>query len=269
MKSITTNPFIWFTIPLVLLQTLVALVGVFSKNFYSRDTLTFASAIRGTDIVSLVVIVPLLLFCLSRIRKNSKPAYILWLGTSGIIAYNYTIASFNVRFNPLFLAYTALLGLSVYALVGGAVTIKAEEFTPRFPRPSFRTLIGVFQIMLAVLFYGIWLKAIIPAHLQNVVTRTMEEWNVITNAVYVIDLAVILPAWILGGSALLRHKAYGYVLSGINLVFITLMAFCLSVSYVYMHFTGHDIKFGRFVVYVGIFVFSTFLTWKYLTSIQE
>jgi hypothetical protein len=42
------------------------------------------------------------------------------------------IYAFHVRFNPLFLVYVALLGLSLYALIGGLATTDFQAVKARF-----------------------------------------------------------------------------------------------------------------------------------------
>lgn len=263
INSIKKIKFVWFAIPLIILQTLAAGIGFFSKNFYILETDSLASAIRGTDIFSLFIVVPLLAACFILIQRGSIKAFLVWLGTLGIIVYNYTFACFNVHFNVLFLVYTTILGLAAYALVGGAFTSNIHDLKVHFSNHPVHKSVGIFQIIIALLFYFIWLKAIIPAHLNNEPTKMIADWNVVTNAIYVIDMAFLLPAFIWGGISLIKQKPAGYLLSGMNLVIITLMSFCLCVSFFFMYLDGLAIKVDLLIIYLLLFIISSLLTWRF------
>ena len=53
---------------------------------------------------------------------NLMRAQLIWLGVLVYLIYTYVTYAFVVRFNPLFLVYVALLGCSLYALIGGLAT---------------------------------------------------------------------------------------------------------------------------------------------------
>lgn len=52
--------------------------------------------------------------------RGSGRAHLVWLGVLVYLIYSYIIYALSVQFNPLFLVYVALLGCSLYALIGGS-----------------------------------------------------------------------------------------------------------------------------------------------------
>ena len=81
----------------------------------------------GTDVVTLFVGIPLLAVTAVATRRGSLRARLLWLGALGYLAYDYGMYALGVRWNPLFLLYAALFGLSLYALITGLVGTDAEH----------------------------------------------------------------------------------------------------------------------------------------------
>ena len=79
----------------------------------------------------------------------------------------YAIYAFHVRFNPLFLVYVALLGLSLYALIGGLATTDFEALKARFARETPVKAISVFLAAVTVLFYFVSLSEVVSALLAG------------------------------------------------------------------------------------------------------
>jgi hypothetical protein len=70
---------------------------------------------------------------------------LVWLGVVTYVVYAYLTYAFGVRFNPLFLAYLALLACSLYALIGGLAT----GLRGRWAHFTARTLVKAVSVHLA------------------------------------------------------------------------------------------------------------------------
>jgi hypothetical protein len=156
-------------------------------------------------------------------------AHLAWLGAVSFTVYNYVIYTLSVHAGALYLPWVAVLGLSLYALIGGLATLDRQAVKACFALVSPRTA-GWFLIVIAVLFTGLWLKDIIPALLSGLVPEGARQLGLPSNPVHVLDLAFFLPATFAAGIALLQHRAWGYAIGPWLLVFIALTGMPIIVT---------------------------------------
>ena len=131
-----------------------------------------------------------------------------------------------VLVGPLFLIWVLVLGLSLFALIGGLTALDPSVVTPRFAGKPVR-LPGWFLIVVAVLFALLWLSEIVPDLLAGRPSSSATDWKVPTNPVHVLDLTFFLPAACLSGVLLLRHHWLGYGTAAGQLVWLELT--CLPI----------------------------------------
>lgn len=192
---------------LAMTGSVVGLVAV--GTIYGQETSTFSSAAAAQDLVNLVLVGPLMLFLAVRARRGSLAAWLCWLGCVAFTVYNYAIYAFSIHFGPLFLVWVMVLGLSLFALIGGLTALDPSALTARFTGVPVR-LAGWFLVVVAVLFALLWLSEIGPDLLAGRPSTSAALWRVPTNPVHVLDLAFFLPAACLSGVLVLRRHWLGY-----------------------------------------------------------
>jgi hypothetical protein len=197
-----------------------------SGHVYSRETSALSNAAAAQDLVNLVLVSPLLLVLAVRAYRGSLRSWMCWLGCLAFTVYNYAIYAFSIHFGPLFLVWIMVLGLSLFALIGGVTALDPSALSARFAGRPVR-LPGWFLIVVAVLFALLWLSEIVPDLLAGRPSTSATEWNVPTNPVHVLDLAFFLPAACLSGVLLLRHRWLGYGTAAGQLVWLELT--CLPI----------------------------------------
>jgi hypothetical protein len=148
-------------------------------------------------------------------------------GTLVYAAYSLVLYTFAMHFNVLFLVYTSALGFAFYALVGVILACAAGDARAWFEPGTGTGLAAGYAILLGVLFGALWLSEIVPALAAGSPPKSLEEVGLITNPVHILDLAMVLPAFIAGGWALLRGRPLGYWLVPIVLGFAVLMDLAL------------------------------------------
>lgn len=153
-------------------------------------------------------------------------------------AYNYAIYAFSIHFGPLFLVWVAVLGLSIFALIGGLATADLPTIKQRF---AGRAMPGRawFLIVVAALFVLLWLAQIVPDLLAGRPSRSASDWNVPTNPVHVLDLAFFLPAVITSGVLLLRRHPFGYATAAAQLVWLALTCLPILITPIVASARGH------------------------------
>lgn len=216
------------TLLLGIFLAVVSYCGAFLPQTYARETASMAAQGAGQDLFDLFIVVPLLFISFLFLRKGSAPAHAVYTGTVLYILYSFVIYSFGVHFNALFLAYCAVLGVSFYTCLIMISVQMHHEANWRSAAGARVKGIGVFFIVVAVLFYGLWLKDVVPPLLRGGVPQSVSEYNLLVNPVHVLDLAIMLPALLIAAVSLLKRKPLGYTLAPVLLVFIVLMTLALA-----------------------------------------
>jgi hypothetical protein len=164
-------------------------------------------------VVNLLLAYPALLVLAWLAGRGSLRAYLAWLGVLAYGAYSYLLYAGFVHFSGWFLVYVAVLGLSVYALVGGLAVLRVDRVGAAFSARAPTRTAGGLLVAFGVLFAVLWMAEIVPAALAGAPLASAAEAGLPTNPVYLLDLAIFLPAMIVAGVLLWRRRPLGYVLA--------------------------------------------------------
>jgi hypothetical protein len=211
------------SVPIALLATVASVAGIIHPDAYARESANWAGQAVGQDIANLIAYAALLVLAAMSARGSLR-AYLAWLGVLGYSVYTYAIYAFALHFGGLFLAYVAVLGLSIYALIGALSAIDARQVRAAFGPRVARRSTALALIVIGSLFSTLWLAEIVPATLAGSVPPSLVQAGLASNPVYVLDLALLLPASILGGVLLLRGRPWGYVLAPLLLGILVLLS---------------------------------------------
>jgi hypothetical protein len=202
------------SISVVILTTIASAGGLLLDGLY-RDNLFVTSAWKGNDVITLFVAVPLLVIALIYAKRGSQRAFLLWMGVLDYTLYNYAFYLFGAAFNWFFLIYTALLGLSIFALIFGLVNLDMNGIMQAVRERMPIKWIAAYMLFIATSLTAIYvlqsLGFIFTGEIPAIVTRTGHP----TSIVFALDLTLLVPFLSLGAIWLLRHKAWGFVLAGI------------------------------------------------------
>lgn len=229
------RPWWWLTLSVALL----AAAGLLAADrIYNQETSVLFDQATAQDVVTLLPVAPLLAFLAVSARRGSLSAFLCLPGLLAFTVYNYAIYAFSIHFGPLFLVWVAILGLSIFALVGALATADMPAIKQGFagramPRPAW------FLIVVAVLFVLLWLSEIVPSLLAGHPSRSARDWNVPTNPVHVLDLAFFLPAAVTSGILLLRRRPLGYATAAGQLVWIALTCVPILITPLVANARGH------------------------------
>ncbi len=212
---------------LSIILTIVSIAGGFFSGTYEREVPSMAAQGTGQDLVDLFLVVPLLLISLYYTNKNNKIAAFVLGGTLAYIMYSFVIYSMGIHFNQMFLLYTATLGLSLFAFILYMNDMFRQDIANWFEKPP-KKAIGIYLIFVAIVFYTLWLKSVIPALVNNSIPEDVANYNLLVNPVHVLDMAFALPSLIIGGILLMKGKSTGYLIAGLSLVFMMILTIALA-----------------------------------------
>jgi hypothetical protein len=200
------------------------LAYIHGQGLYRFDTLFAAAGARGTDAVTLVLGVPLLLVCALLYQRGSLRGALLLLGTLGYFLYVYAGYSLGtVAYNPLFLLYVALFAASLHAFIlvfaelNGRMAREPNRLDPaRLPRGG----PGIFMLASGAVTMVVWSGPLIAALATGGTPDRLDSYA--TKVTEALDLAVIAPAAFASGILILRRRALGYLIA-ISLLVLEMM----------------------------------------------
>lgn len=261
-RQASTSILVW-SLAISVLVTAASVLGLVDPEIYGEETTNWATQAKGQDIGNLLAVVTLLLSGYGY-YKGSHRAALVWLGTLLYLVYAYIVYSMAVHFNALFLVYVAVLGLSSYAVMFTVNGLRADN--ERFPRSAARKVAGYTSIAIGVLFGLLWLSELVPATLSGEVPQSVIDAGLWVNPIHVIDLAVLLPAFILAGYSTLKSRAAGQFFVGPLLTFSVLMGASIVAAMVWMTVAGFENTLPPLVMVSVIVLASLFAAWTYLVG---
>jgi hypothetical protein len=183
---------------------------------------------RGTAVIVLLVGVPVLTLAMIEASRGSVRAFVVWLGTLGYLLYQAVLFCFATPFNSLFLIYVAYLSLAVWSIVLLLRGIDLEAFEARLsPKMPDRYVAG-FALVVVVLNTTAWLAGIAPTVFSDHPGEFLTQTGLLTNPVYIQDLAIWLPLLATSAVAAWRHQIWGQLITAAMLTLFVLE--CISIS---------------------------------------
>jgi len=178
--------------------------------------------LRGTALVVLVVGLPVLAAAMARSAHGSARGLVIWLGTLGYLLYQAVMFCFATPVNGLFLLYVAYLSLAVWSIVlllrSTDLAAYRDRISPRLPT----RFIAGFAFAVAVLNGGAWLARIVPALVHGTPSAMVQDTGLLTNPVFVQDLAIWLPLLITAAVATWHRRTWGVLVTGAMLAMFVL-----------------------------------------------
>jgi hypothetical protein len=110
------------------------------------EPVAMAQMLRGYDLVTLVVVVPVLAYSLIRARRGSERAELMWAGALAYLAYTYAYYVFGTSFNDLFPLHIVVFGTSVFALVLVLLTVDASRVADRLRHRTRERVVGGYSL---------------------------------------------------------------------------------------------------------------------------
>ncbi len=245
----------------------VSVFGIFIPVTYARDTASMAVQGIGQDIVNLFLVVPLLLVSMFLMLKSNIIGLYVFGGTVFYILYSFIIYCFGVHFNVMFLMYCVTLGLSVFIFIIFLYEAGKKDVRQWFNEKLPVKYIGIYLIIVSLMFYVLWLKDVFPAIINNTVPASVSGQNLLVNPVHVIDISFALPGILVSAVLLMKKNNLGYILSPVSLVFILILAIALAMMVVMMKVRGIGDDTSVVLIFVVIAVISLFFLFLFMRAL--
>ena len=209
----------------------VAAVPTFVVDGILNGTPVMNGSARGTALTMFALALPVLMVGLVASTRGSVRGRAALIGALGYLTYNATLLVYATPFNELFLAYVALLGLSLWSLVSALL-----DPLPRLAPDSRLPARGIAAFILTVVALNAlaWLRFVVP-DLGEDPPGFLDGTGLTTNPIYVQDLAVWLPALAIVAVLLWQRRPAGVFLAGAGLFFWTIEAIGVAVDQWFGH----------------------------------
>lgn len=186
-----------------------AVAGLFVDGLYP-DGAWAREALRGGDLATLVVAVPLLLGALILSARGSRRAKIVWVAMLGYSIYNYAYFVFGAEFNDVFLLHIAIFSMSIFALALLAPRLDVAGIAARIRGGAAARWVGAFLVLTGVGQGGLWAFLLVRFALTGELLADIPEDG--QHLVFALDLALLAPTLVLAGILLFRRTAVGLVM---------------------------------------------------------
>ena len=241
-------------------------VQLYQKGLYARDSVSMASQAIAQDMVTLVLAIPFLLVSLWLVKKRNRKGMFLLTGIIGYFLYTYTSYSFLIIFNSFYLGYVILMATSFYAFILCLMELSRFDneklLTKRFPRKS----LSIFCLMSGIMIMLMWLGKIVPALLTSGVPEQLEHYS--TLDIQSLDLGFVVPACLVAAFLLRKGKKWGYMLAIVLDVKMVTMTAAVSAMAIQMKRNGVHVGLGGQLLFIALFLISTFFMVKILKEIK-
>lgn len=214
-------------------------VTLFGKGAYYQMSVGVAPQGIAQDVVTLFIGIPLLLFSLILYRKGSLRGKVLLTGVLGYFLTTYLFFTMMAMYNQLFLLWVVLLSLCFYAFYISFKSLDEQELaTCTAPKHPVK-LIGGFLIFCSISIGLLWLSIVVPPALSGTIPKEVEHYT--TLVVQALDLSILLPAAFIAGVLLIKKKSFGYKISAIYLMFLSMLMTALSAKIIAMASLGYNV----------------------------
>lgn len=226
------------------------------QGIYRNDWIFKAPIYRGTDAVTMFILVPLLVLAILYYRRGSLSGQLMLAAMLTPFLYNGTSMAFGAAYNSIFLVYIALFSTSLFAFVLACTSIDLKALqvraAPQFPHRA--TAIWMFVAGLTVF---VWLIDIVSGLIEGRVPAGVASYT--TDITAVIDVGIIPPTAYLTGILLLRRDARGYLLAPLLLCLNACIGLIVIGQTVMQTLAGITLAIGQYIGFVGTFVIMGFL----------
>lgn len=209
----------------------VAAVPTFFVDGILNGTPVMNGSARGTALTMFALALPLLAMGLVTSTRGSVGGRAAMIGALGYLTYNAMLLMYATPFNELFLAYVALLSLSLWSLVS-ALLDPLPLLVPDSRLPA--RGIAAFILTVVVLNALAWLRIVVP-DLGEDPPGFLDGTGLTTNPIYVQDLAIWLPALGIVAVLLWQRRPSGVFLAGAGLVFWVIEAIGVALDQWFGH----------------------------------
>lgn len=215
------------SIGLIFLMIMQSLLGLIFHESAYRDVAWIKATWWGNDAVTLLLVVPVMLYGMLNARRGSPRCTLVWLGTLGYAIYNALYYMFGTALNVFLPLYIITLIWAVITLISLVSRLDAQAIAAAFREKTPVKVLGGLLIFIGTGLAAVWMlmwALYIFAGQPTPVEPTAFQ------VVAAIDCGVIVPLVVIGGVMLWQRKPWGYVIASMGGILGALYLVVLTVN---------------------------------------
>jgi hypothetical protein len=212
----------WLWTGTALLAFVASTIGALDPVLYDR--LLPASLLPGAfgqDVTTILAALGLL--ALAALDVGRTRNQLVALGLLGYLFYAYGVLVIERVYNELYLGYLAVFALATWTLVSAAVTIGRTRPAVAAPPAWARVTIVAGAALQPLVFIPLWISALLPLIAER---RQIDSLY----SIYILDLAVIMPAFLIAAVLCLLRRPAGLLLASVLFVLGAVLMLSLLAS---------------------------------------
>ena len=202
-----------FSVALAIDAAVAATGSLFLPHLLRGPAVSIGS-LEGTALAILGIALPVLIVSMWLADRGSARALLTWFGAASYLAYQGVLFLFGTPFNSLFFPYLGLLSLGIWSVVVLLIRLDVPRLAGLVDERLPVRTVAAYLVVGAVVFFVMWLRAIVPAVLSSNPPAFLEGTGMTTGPGQIIDLGFALPLAIVVAAWLLQRRPWGYVLAG-------------------------------------------------------
>lgn len=230
------------------------MVKIYGSGIYKNDSVDVVAQGKASDLITLVMGIPLLLISLCFTRKGSFRGKLILTGTLGYFLYTFMSYAFLWMYNSFFIVYVALMSLSLFAFILSMMSFDVGTITSNFKDKLPVKLLGGYQIFLAFAVGMLWLGKIAPSIFNGAVPVGLGHYT--TLVIQGMDLGIIIPGTILSGILLIKRNPYGYLLSSVLIIKFITMITCICAMMINQALNNVEVGIAPIAIFSTIDLFT-------------
>jgi hypothetical protein len=194
--------------------------GVIDRDIYLGliAPATRAGAL-SQDLITLIAGLTLCGLASTRARLGPRLELVA-LGILGYLLYGYGIYVIERVYNVLYLNYLVIFGVAGWLVVLGSVDVVRRTSHRASLPPRFTKVSACAALLQPLVFYPLWISMLIP------LMRHREQVDSLYS-VFILDLALIMPAFLLVSVGQFRRRGWAFVLAPVMFVLGAVLIFSL------------------------------------------
>jgi hypothetical protein len=223
---------------MVILGIIASVGGLFLAELY-RDNELVKNTWFINDLLTLVVMTPLLIGSLTLSIRGSQRAQLVWVAMLSYMLYNFAFYLFGTAFNVFFLVYVAIVSLALFALIFSLSSLDVTAISQAFRASTPVRWISSFMVFIGVFLGFKWIADSLNFVFTGQLPKAILDFAQPTNIVFALDLTLIVPWMIVGAIWLWQHQPWGYVVSAIMTMKAATYGLVLVTSTLYSALSGN------------------------------
>lgn len=227
------------------------LVTIWGGGVYAHDSFFKTPIFIGTDLIVLLLVVPMLIYrWLTLRKKDAIKRKLSLLSILAVCLYYATSIAFGVTYNKLHLPYILLFGICFFTFIFEFIHI--SKFSMKMNDQFMTKGLKIFLWLSGISLFVAWLPDIVTSLVKDQSLALIEVYT--TEITYVLDMGIISPLIFICMSQLKKNMTSGVILLAVILKTCAIIGLMVISQTLFQVLVGILVPMPVLVTKVGIFV---------------